>query len=126
MQAKLQKISGKRVGVLLTGLIWGLYHVPLYGFLFYSGHEGVYACVNIVIFCISMGVFLGLIYMRSKSVIMVSLIHSLNNMYRAGGIVSTQTATPDAADISQFFIFSAVMSLVLFLPFLLANEYAKK
>ena len=126
LQAKLQKISGKRVGVLLTGLIWGLFHVPIYGFLFYSGLEGIYACVNIVIFCIAMGVFLGLIYMRSKSVIMVSLIHSLNNMYKASGIVSTQTATPDAAAISQFFIFSAVMSLVLFLPFLLAKEYAKK
>ena len=72
LQAKLQKISDKRVGVLLTGLIWGLFHVPLYGFLFYSGLEGVYACVNIVISCIAMGVFLGLIYMRSNSVIMVS------------------------------------------------------
>lgn len=120
LQIRLQGMMGKVGGVLLTGVIWGIFHIPLH--ILYNGEALAYDLASIVSYCIFMGVFLGLCYMKTKSIILTSMLHLLNNafmdlpdnMFRV---------LPENFLFSNFYLFSIVVSLVIFMPFLLSKEY---
>ena len=120
-QTRLQSLYGNRIGVLLTGLMWGLSHLPLYFFVFYSGIEGVYAGIDITVFCITIGIVLGLIYMESRSVIMVTFIHLLHNMFMAN--VTSTDYNQDFIFTKEFLLVSVITSILVYTPFLLNKKY---
>ena len=120
-QTRLQSLYGNRIGVLLTGLMWGLSHLPLYFFVFYSGIEGVYASIDITVFCIAIGIVLGLIYMESRSVIMVTFIHLLHNMFMAN--VTSTDYNQDFIFTKEFLLVSVITAILVYTPFLLNKKY---
>ncbi len=124
LQPRLQKSIGKRKGVLLTGFIWGVWHVPLYSHLFYQGFEAVNAGISITVFCISFGIFLGLLYMKTDSVLMVAMIHAMNNVFMAN-LGSGESPASEFVFSKEFLMVSLIASVVVYFPFLLAKEYSK-
>ena len=121
LQTRSQSLYGNRIGVLLTGLMWGLSHLPLYFFVFYSGTEGLYAGIEITVFCIAIGIVLGLIYMESRSVIMVTFIHLLHNMFMTN-VISAEY-NQDFIFTKEFLFVSVIINIVFYTPFLLNKKY---
>lgn len=121
LQTRFQSLYGNRIGVLLTGLMWGLSHLPLYFFVFYSGIEGLYAGIEITVFCIAIGIVLGLIYMESRSVIMVTFIHLLHNMFMTNVIGAEYNQ--DFIFTKEFLFVSVIINIVFYTPFLLNKKY---
>lgn len=120
-QTRLQSLYGNRIGVLLTGLMWGLAHFPLYCLVFYSGIEGFYAGIEITVFCIGIGIVLGLIYMESRSVIMVTFIHLLHNMFMTN--FTSAEYNQDFIFTKEFLLVSVIINIVFYTPFLLNKKY---
>ena len=124
LQPRLQDSIGKVRGVLLTGLIWGIYHISTY--LLFGAKEMVYSLADIIVFCICIGVFLGLCYMKTNSVVLVSILHLVNNVFMAFFFksISSDQAVYWRGDLSaEFYMVSMAVSLIVFMPFLLAKEY---
>lgn len=121
LQTRFQSLYGNRIGVLLTGFMWGLSHLPLYFFVFYSGIEGLYAGIEITVFCIAIGIVLGLIYMESRSVIMVTFIHLLHNMFMTN-VISAEY-NQDFIFTKEFLLVSVIINIVFYTPFLLNKKY---
>ena len=121
LQTRFQSLYGNRIGVLLTGFMWGLSHLPLYFFVFYSGIEGLYAGIEITVFCIAIGIVLGLIYMESRSVIMVTFIHLLHNMFMTN-VISAEY-NQDFIFTKEFLFVSVIINIVFYTPFLLNKKY---
>lgn len=120
-QTRLQSLYGNRIGVLLTGFMWGLAHFPLYCLVFYSGTEGIYAGIEITVFCIAIGIVLGLIYMESRSVIMVTFIHLLHNMFMTN--FTSADYNQDFIFTKEFLLVSVIINIFLYTPFLLHKKY---
>lgn len=121
LQTRFQSLYGNRIGVLLTGFMWGLSHLPLYFFVFYSGIEGVYAGMDITVFCITIGIVLGLIYMESRSVFTATFIHLLHNMFMAN--VTIEDYNQDFIFTKEFLLLSVITAILVYTPFLLNKKY---
>lgn len=121
LQTRFQSLYGNRIGVLLTGIMWGLSHLPLYFFVFYSGIEGLYAGIDITVFCITIGIVLGLIYMESRSVLAVTFIHLFHNMFMAN--VTSADYNQDFIFTKEFLLVSVITAILVYTPFLLNKKY---
>ncbi|MDO5718992.1 MAG: CPBP family intramembrane metalloprotease [Tissierellia bacterium] len=79
LQPILQKKYGMRKGLILLGLIWGIWHLPL-NFLYYNKiDQGFLSLLNQIIVCIAYGIFFGYVYQKTKSIWIVSFLHFINN-----------------------------------------------
>ncbi|MEG2789293.1 MAG: type II CAAX endopeptidase family protein [Romboutsia sp.] len=116
LQPRLQKVYGKRCGVLILGFIWGIWHLPLCLTL-YNPKTPVYGVINQVAFCMLFGVFFGYAYMKTESVWGPILIHLVNNSIIMLGKSSESVITIDAI------LIGIVGNAIFFLPFLFAKEY---
>lgn len=82
---KLMEVMGKPAAIVVGGIIWGLWHVPLT----ISGHNfGIdydfYPWLGILIMCIMcilMNAFLTLLTERTKSIYPASFCHMINNNF---------------------------------------------
>lgn len=79
MQPILQKKFGLRKGVLLLGVVWGLWHLPLDFFYYVTPEYGVIMTVTQIINCVTLGIFLGFAYMKTENIWVPAIIHFLNN-----------------------------------------------
>ncbi|MDR7855706.1 type II CAAX endopeptidase family protein [Tissierella sp.] len=121
LQPALQERMGKVKGVIILGIIWGIWHLPINMF-YYSPETPFHSIINQLIGCIAYSVFLGYVYMKTENIWAISMIHFLNNslgnvLYGATG--TNLVYTWDAV-LLNLIIFS-----ILYLPFLLAKEYRK-
>lgn len=117
LQPRLQKIYGKRIGVIILGFIWGIWHLPLC-FTLYSPETPMYCVISHIAFCTSLGVFLGYAYMKTGSIWAPILIHLVNNVVAVivgGGYESTISL--------EGLLFGILINAIVFLPFLFAKEY---
>lgn len=80
---KLRLFLSDRGALLLTGVIWGLWHLPVivmghnYGTAYFGyPYLGI---LTMVVFCMSLGVIEGYAFLKMKSVIPAAMIHSLIN-----------------------------------------------
>lgn len=120
----LQKRFGKRRGVLLLGVLWGLWHLPL-NLFFYSPQTSLQSIVAQIIVCITLGIFFTFGYEICNHNIWVPiLLHYLNN-----NMILVWVGTADIsnqvyswADIAV----SAVLYGVLFLPFLASKVFREQ
>lgn len=125
LQEKLQNMAGKRTGVILTGVIWGLWHMPL-DFAYYLKPEyGLIGVVSHQITCISLGIFLGYVYMKTKSVWIVSLLHYINNtlipiVFGAESVAANQSISWDGVPLHF------IASFLFFGLFILSKEFRKE
>ncbi|WP_175531791.1 CPBP family intramembrane glutamic endopeptidase [Butyrivibrio sp. M55] len=91
LQPILQNKFGLRRGVLILGVAWGIWHLGL-DFMFYTSVEAgpIYMILQIIT-CISLGIFFGYAYMKTRNIWALSLIHLINDNYLvllAGGDTS--------------------------------------
>lgn len=77
LQPLMQKKFGKRLGVLLLGIVWGLWHLPL-DFWYYSDN-GLTMSAAQQITCITLGIFFAYAYMKTGNIWVPVAMHFLNN-----------------------------------------------
>lgn len=117
LQPRLQKLYGKRFGVIILGFIWGIWHAPLC-FILYSPKTPVYCVIGHVATCIFLGIFLGYAYMKTGNVWAPMLIHMVNNVIGiifGGGYTAVYTL--------ETLLYSILIYAIFFMPFLLTKEY---
>nr|AHZ59489.1 CAAX amino terminal protease family protein [Trichomonas vaginalis]AHZ59493.1 CAAX amino terminal protease family protein [Trichomonas vaginalis] len=78
---RLKEIYGVKKSILMTGFIWGIWHLPLNLFYYSDGvlTSQIYSILVQLVFCIFLGIFLTYAYNRTKSIWTPVMIHYLNN-----------------------------------------------
>ncbi len=122
LQPVLQDKFGKRWGILLLGVIWGLWHFPI-NLFYYSPETSFYSIVTQLIVCICYSVFFGYVYLKTENIWAVSMIHYLNNNL---GFLLFGADGSNAVIRWQDVIISLVIFGIIYLPFLATKEYRKK
>ncbi|MDO4648833.1 MAG: type II CAAX endopeptidase family protein [Eubacteriales bacterium] len=74
----LQKRYGKRIGVILLGILWGLWHLPI-DFFYYTTTTGLQMAAAQQITCITLGIFFAYTYMKTENIWVPVILHMLNN-----------------------------------------------
>ena len=78
LQPLLQKKFGLRAGVIVLGIVWGLWHFPL-DFCYYTTETGPAMAAAQLITCISLGIFFAWAYMKTQNIWVPVVLHFLNN-----------------------------------------------
>ena len=78
LQPIMQKKFGKRWGVILLGVVWGLWHLPINVF-YYSPETWLQSVAAQQITCITIGIFFAYAYMKSENILVPVILHFLNN-----------------------------------------------
>lgn len=78
---RLKEIYGVKKSILMTGFIWGIWHLPLNLFYYSDGvlTSQIYSILVQLVFCTFLGIFLTYAYNRTKSIWAPVMIHYLNN-----------------------------------------------
>ena len=92
LQKRLQECMGKRMGVITLGIIWELWHIPLWVTTFQLNQQE--AGLGIMIAArffnvIGFAIFLGWVYMKTENVWLCALLHGMNNNMLSGVISGT-------------------------------------
>ncbi|MGL5069027.1 MAG: CPBP family intramembrane glutamic endopeptidase [Sarcina sp.] len=121
LQPRLQVLFGKRMGVIILGVIWGIWHLPLC-FTLYSPDSPINCVISHVTFCASMGIFLAYVYMKTENIFAPILIHIVNNVLAIVLNNGSLTSTISTSDL----IIGIVINAVIFVPFLFTKEFKKE
>ena len=121
LQPKLQKIFGKRIGVIILGIIWGLWHIFI-SLYYYSPDTFLYQVFIQVFFCIAMSIFMGMCYMETENIWLCVIIHYLNN--NLAGIVSGGEIANKVISLNDT-IDAIIINLIFFGIFIFAKSYRK-
>lgn len=78
LQPMLQKRFGLRTGVIILGILWGLWHLPI-NFFYYSPGAGLISAAGQQITCITLGIFFAYAYMKTDNIWVPVILHYLNN-----------------------------------------------
>lgn len=120
LQKRLQVLFGKRFGVIILGVIWGIWHLPLC-FMLYSPATPVYCLIYYVFYCTLIGIFLGFVYMKTENLWSVIMIHLINNsLYQDFNSAYGVIFTPKGI------LLSAAICSVVFVPFIFTKEYSRR
>lgn len=79
LQPLLQEKFGLRGGVILLGVVWGLWHLPVDFFYYTSLDMGIIMAVAQQITCITLGIFFAYAYMKTGNIWVPVILHFLNN-----------------------------------------------
>ncbi len=77
-QPLLQKRFGLKAGVILLGVFWGLWHLPL-NIFFYSPDTWIISVIVQIITCISFAIFFGYGYAKTENIWVPVMMHYINN-----------------------------------------------
>ena len=80
LQPKLENIYGKFSGRVMLGIIWGLWHIPLNLFFYDSPINCLHSIISQTLGCVILAFIFGFIYDKSKSIILIVVIHFLHNL----------------------------------------------
>lgn len=115
LQKTLQTRFGKRLGIVVLGMIWETYHCPLW-FTVYNLHIWE-VCMRYVL-AISLSFVLGYLYIKTNNIWAPTIGHCIYNTVGNAG-VTVQMGIFDQI------IFTIILAVV-FLIFAMAKEYRKK
>ncbi|MDD4850803.1 MAG: CPBP family intramembrane metalloprotease, partial [Gemmiger sp.] len=123
LQPRMRQRFGPCLGVILLGVAWGLWHLPL-NLFFYSPETSLQSIAAQLITCICLGVFFAFAYIKTQNIWVPVILHYLNN-----NLIPVFTGTVDISnqvygwgDIGA----ALVLNGVVFLPFLLSSVFRKK
>lgn len=127
LQPLLQKKFGLRKGVLILGVVWGLWHLPLDFFFYVTPDKGLIMTVNQIITCVFLGIFMGYVYMKTENIWALVVIHFLNNNMSplVYGAFSADVMTDQSVSWGDIPI-AFLMNGVLFGLFILTKQYREK
>ena len=124
LQPLMQKKFGLRLGVVLLGLVWGIWHTDV-DFMFYSVKDGPRMLIAQLITCTMYAIFFGYVYMKTENIWVPTIIHYINNnlaVVLSGGDVSAlQNQSVAWKDLPVHFVIGLI-----FMLFILAPVYSGK
>lgn len=120
LQPRMQERFGSRRGVILLGVVWGLWHLPL-NLFYYAPDTPLQSILLQQITCISLGILIAYGYLKTGNIWVAVIMHYLNNNM---GLVfvpdlSFQNQTYGWGDV----LYSLILMGVLHLPFLLSHVF---
>lgn len=123
LQPRMQARFGNRKGVILLGVVWGLWHLPL-NLFYYAPDTPLQSILLQQITCISLGVLMAYGYMKTGNIWTAVLMHFFNNNM---GLVfvpelSFQNQTYGWGEVA----YSLILMGVLHLPFLFSRVVETK
>lgn len=123
LQPILMERFGKRKGVILLGMVWGIWHLPL-DLFFYAPQTAFLSVLSHQIGCISLGIFFAYVYLKTENIWSVVLLHFLNNnlipVFTGSEEISNSILTVKDVAIS------AILYIIIFLPFLFTKVFSNK
>lgn len=126
LQPIMQKKFGMRLGVILLGIVWGLWHLPV-DTMYYTDDSVPQMIVGQIITCVSLGIFLGYAYLKTNNIWVPVAMHFLNNNLAV--ILSGQFTGDALQGQSVSWIELAeilVVDIIVFCLFIFAKEYKEK
>ncbi|WP_125140719.1 CPBP family intramembrane glutamic endopeptidase [Clostridium transplantifaecale] len=118
----LQKHFGKVRGVLLLGVLWGLWHLPI-NIFYYSPETWLQSILSQQITCIGIGIFFSYTYLKTNNIWVPVILHFLNNnliaVLNSGNAAVIHNQLIGWKDVLLLLIFN----MVLFVPFIFTKEF---
>lgn len=126
LQPLLQSCFGKRWGVIILGVVWGIWHLPV-NFFYYSPGTGLVSAIGQQIICITLGIFFAFAYMKTENIWVPVIMHFLNNnlVPIISGTYSAEVLQGQSMSWAQL-IPALVVNGVLFGGFLAAKEFREE
>lgn len=121
-QPLLQKRFGMKGGVLILGVLWGLWHLPI-NIFYYSPDTWIISVILQIITCISLGIFFGYGYMKTENIWVPVLMHYINN-----NMIAVLTGTTDIGGQVYRWIDIPLMIVMnlMFIVFIFSGVYKEK
>ena len=123
LQPLLQNKFGKRKGILILGLVWGLWHINI-DFLYYTVEDGPQKFCQQIIVCIALGIFFGYAYMKTENIWVTVIMHFLNNNVGVLLLSDGGTGVFQNQHVSWSSLPITVVSMVIYMLFILAPIYS--
>ncbi|MGN0311152.1 MAG: CPBP family intramembrane glutamic endopeptidase [Lachnospiraceae bacterium] len=121
IMGKLQNLFGKRMGVIALGIIWEVWHAPLWISLYGADQQVVDVKLFITIrllHTIGFAIFMGWAYMKTNNIWICILLHGLNNTSAIGYDPTVVSQNIEILDIA-----TAIFGSIVFMLFLFTKEY---
>ncbi len=122
LQPALQERLGTRLGIIVLGLIWGIWHLPI-NIFYYSPTTSLYSILNQLIVCISYSIFFGFVYMKTENIWAIAMIHFINN--NLAFIIYGGTGN-NLVFSWKSVVYNFIFLSIFYLPFLFTKEYSKR
>ena len=119
LQPLMQKKYGLIGGLILLGIVWGIWHLDV-DMMYYSKDTGIQMFVSQIITCVSYAIFFGYAYLKTQNIWVPVIIHYLNNNLAAvfaGGdtsVLENQVVT--WGDIPIHLVAMLVFAIFIFAP----------
>lgn len=124
LMPRLMKKFGGRLGVIILGVIWGLWHVPI-NLFFYSPETALQSIIIQVIACVCFAIFFGWAYMKTDcNIWVVTAIHFINN--NLGTCFSGGDGSGNVYTWGLVALMAAFYICLLALPFIFTKAYSKE
>ncbi len=121
LQEKIQARFGKRTGIILLGIIWELWHMPLWFSLYVSSWSEVGMRF---LSTVSLAIFFGYVYMKTKNIWTCAFLHFFFNFDSSTiEILLEHVNLSPAQDYALTAI--GILSVLGFASFIFAREYRK-
>lgn len=121
LQPVLQKRFGNRLGVILLGSLWGIWHLPLEGFYYFSPELTGWGVLNHQMMCIALGVFFAYAYMKTNNIWVPIVLHFINNNF---SYFFNMSVTNTELSHWQLVVQSAIPSMIVFIPFIFSKVFS--
>ncbi len=119
LQPIMQKKFGLRLGVVLAGVIWGIWHIAA-DFMFYSITTGPQLLVTQILTCVSVGIFFGYAFMKTGNIWLIAIMHFINNnfvvIFTGGDVNVLQNQSVAWSDMPIMIIRSLVFAVFILAP----------
>ena len=123
LQPILQNKFGKRLGVIILGIVWGIWHLNV-DLMFYTKETQIQMFVSQLITCTAYGILFGYAYMKTNNIWVPVIIHFLNNnliaVIYAGNTDVIQNQSVTWGELPLFFL-----TMLPAMLFILAPIYGK-
>jgi membrane protease YdiL (CAAX protease family) len=122
----MQKKFGMKFGVILLGIVWGLWHIPVDTF-FYTEDSVPQMITGQMITCVFLGIFFGYAYLKTNNIWVPVAMHFLNN-----NLIPIITGTFSASVLQDqhvewlYLIEVLVIDFIFFGLFIFAKEYRSR
>ena len=126
LQPIMQKKFGMKLGIILLGIVWGLWHTPV-DLFFYTEDSAPQMLIGQIITCVFLGIFFGFVYLKTNNIWICVCMHFLNN-----NLIPIITGTFSADVLTNqhvpwlYLIEILLLDFVIFGLFIFAKEYKKK
>lgn len=121
-QPLLQKRFGLKGGVLILGVLWGLWHLPINLFYYSPDTWGISVALQLIT-CISFAIFFGYGYLKTENIWVPVIMHYINN-----NMIAVVTGSADISNQTYRLVDIPLTLLVdiVFIIFILSRVYKKK